>query len=522
MIPFVNAREMKLIDRRAIRRLGIPSLLLMENAGNSVVSEIELKYGPLLNKRILVVAGKGNNGGDGFVAARQAAGRGAYVRLLFVDNDEQLKGDAATNFEIIRNIDSDRLKVLRTFVPKDLSRAQFHFIIDAIFGTSFHGEVRGVYARIIGWINRQRSSTVISVDIPSGVDATSGGASEHSVHADRTITMAFPKPGLYFGRGSRNSGVVSVADIQIPRSLAPKSPPRISLVEEHDVRESLPRRAKDAHKHTVGKIFVLAGSKGLTGAALLCSMSAMRSGAGAVVLGIPGAVFPAVSRRTLEVMPLELPSTKAGSVAYAAMPLVAKKMKWADVTLLGPGLSLDAETQKVVLRIVSISSSTLVIDADALNAIALDVSVLRKRRSGRLILTPHVGEFSRLSRIDPEEIKREPVRIARAFAKKYGVVLILKGAPTMIADPSGRVCVNPTGNPGMATAGSGDVLAGIVAAFVGQGNTPLQAAVNGVFIHGRAGDIARDEVGEKSMIAGDILGRISAALIGIEKGKHRQ
>ena len=521
MIPFVNAREMKSIDRAAIRRLGIPSLVLMENAGNAIVSDMESQYGPLLNKRILVVAGKGNNGGDGFVVARQAASRGAYVRILFVEDEAELTGDAATNFEIIKNLAGDRLAVLRKFVPNDLSRARFHCIIDAMFGTSFHGQVRGVYAKIIGWVNKQRTSTVISVDIPSGVDATTGEVSGSAINADRTVTFAFPKPGLYFGRGGRNSGLVSVADIHIPRDLAPKRSSRVSLVEEDDVRWALPRLAKDAHKHSVGKVFVLAGSKGMTGAALLCSMSAMRSGAGAVVLGIPGAVLSAVSRRTLEVMPLALQSTRSGSVALEALPAIIARMKWADVTLLGPGLSQDPATQELILRIVSASSSTLVIDADALNAVARDKSVLRKKRNGRLILTPHVGEFSRLSNIDPAEIENERVRVARAFAKKYRVVLVLKGAPTIIADPSGNVFVNPTGNPGMATAGSGDVLAGIIAAVAGQGNNPVQAAINGVFVHGKAGDMAREEVGEKGMIASDILNRVPAAMVNIEKGRNR-
>jgi NAD(P)H-hydrate epimerase len=245
----------------------------------------------------------------------------------------------------------------------------------------------------------------------------------------------------------------------------------------------------------------------------------MKSGAGAVVLGIPEAVFSVVARRTLEVMPFALPSTPEGSVASSAMSAIDQKMTWADVLLVGPGLSQNRETQDLVRRIVTTSTKTIVVDADGLNALAADSSILGRRKSRRIILTPHVGEFSRLLRITSKEIEKNKIEIARTFARDNNVVLVLKGAPTVIAEPKGRVFVNPTGNPGMATAGSGDVLSGIIAALVGQGNGTVDAAVNAVFVHGLAGDLARQELGELGMIASDIMKKVPSALKLAQKGR---
>jgi NAD(P)H-hydrate epimerase len=332
--------------------------------------------------------------------------------------------------------------------------------------------------------------------------------------------MALPKIGLYLGKGREVTGSIAVADIQMPDRLIEKHKSKLFLTEERDTQAGLPIRSIEAHKQSVGKIFVIAGSKGLTGAALLCSQSAMKSGAGAVVLGIPSAVFSAVSRRTLEVMPYELPSTSEGSVAYSAMESIGPKMKWADVILIGPGLSQNAETVEMIHRVISTSEKTLVVDADGLNALSKNLALLKRRKCRSVILTPHLGEFSRLISLSVEDIEKNKIEIARSFARKNDVVLVLKGAPTMIATPNGDVFVNPTGNAGMATAGSGDVLAGIIAALVGQHNTPVQAAINGVYVHGRAGDIARDEVGEMGMLASDIMHRIPVVLKKMQDKKN--
>ena len=512
---------MREIDVKATRRFGIASLTLMENTGRAVVEEIETQWGSLAGRSLLIIAGKGNNGGDGFVAARYALQCGALVTVFLIGNQRELRGDAKLNYESLRSIKDVRLKVAHSFGHDGFSRKKFDFIVDAIFGTSFHGDVRGDHKKIIMWLARQRRSKVIAVDIPSGLDATTGECSNAVVRADLTVTMAFPKIGLYLRKGRQYTGTVSVADIHIPRILAKSTLDGSYLVEERDVREGLPVRPLDAHKHSVGKIFVIAGSKGLTGAALLCSQSAMKSGAGAVVLGIPESVFSTVARRTLEVMPFALPATNDGSLALKGFGDVAKKIKWSDVLLLGPGLSQNPETHDLVRRIIQMCAKPMVIDADGLNALAADCRILIRRKARHVILTPHLGEFSRLTRISSDEIEKNKIEIARTFARKYDVVLVLKGAPTIVADPKGKVFVNPTGNPGMATAGSGDVLGGIIAALLGQGNRPLDAAINGVFVHGYAGDIARKKIGEMGMLASDILKEVPSALKELGKGKEK-
>ena len=521
MLSLVDSRQMMDLDEKAVHRFGMPSILLMENAGRSVVEEIERRFGSIRGARILVAAGKGKNGGDGFVAARHAVQHGADVTVLLLAGEADLRDDVRTNYDILKNASGVQLALLPSFNEKVFSQKRFDYIVDAIFGTSFHGEIKGKFKNVVEWINGRHSSKVIAVDIPSGLNASTGECSSSFVRADLTVTMAQPKVGLYLGNGKEASGVVAVADIQMPLALTGTLTSHLFLIGEDDVRRSLPVRPITAHKQSVGKIFILAGSKGLTGAALLCSQSAMKAGAGAVVLGIPSAVFTSVSRRTLEVMPLELPSTPEGSAAISSMDSIAPKMNWADVLLIGPGLSQNPETVELAQRVISTSSKTLVIDADGLNALAQNMSLLKKRKCKSVILTPHLGEFSRLSRLSVAEIETGKIEIARLFARKNNVVLVLKGAPTIVAVPDGDVFVNSTGNAGMATAGSGDVLAGIIAALVGQHNAPVQAAINGVYVHGRAGDIARDNIGEMGMLASDIMKCVPVVLKQLEGNRRR-
>jgi len=509
------------LDERAVHQFGMPSILLMENAGRSVVEEIERRFGPIAGASILVASGKGKNGGDGFVAARHALQRGANVTVLLLGAQTELQGDVKSNYDILKNAVGARLNLSHSFKEKEFSRMRYDFIIDAIFGTSFHGEIHGRFKTVVEWINSQKKSRIIAVDIPSGVNASTGECSSVCVKAELTVTMALPKVGLYLGKAREATGSVAVADIQMPAPLMNQLKSQQFLVEEKDVQQGLPVRSIEAHKQSVGKILILAGSKGLSGAALLCSQSAMKAGAGAVVLGIPSAVFSTVSRRTLEVMPFELPSTSEGSSAYSSIESLVPKMKWADVILIGPGLSENPETVKLIQKIIATSSKTLVIDADGLNALSKDISLLKKRKCESVILTPHLGEFSRLSGLSVEEIDKNKIEIARSFARKNNVVLVLKGASTIVADHEGNIFVNSTGNPGMATAGSGDVLAGVIAALVGQHNTPVQAAINGVYAHGRSGDIARDELGEMGMLASDIMRRIPAVLKHLQEKRPR-
>jgi hydroxyethylthiazole kinase-like uncharacterized protein yjeF len=510
MKEVLTAEEMRRRDERAMSSFAIPSLLLMENAGRGVVEILEHEIGSLSSKSLVIFCGKGNNGGDGFVAARYALQRGAKITVVLLANPGELKGDAKINFDILHQADHKHLQIVKSFAAS-LRAGHYDGIIDAMFGVSFHGALSGKFAAIAKWINSQRKSFVIAVDIPSGCNATTGEVQTVAVKADATATMGSPKTGMFIGKGKEYCGKITVVDIEVPPVPVEKNSFTF-LVDKRDVAERLPRRSRTANKNSVGKIFVLAGSAGLTGAALLSSVSALKSGAGLVVLGVPEKVFSIVAKRTLEVMPMPLSSTIEGTLALEALPQIYKRISWADVVLLGPGLSLNTETKKVVRDVVLHSTKPLVIDADGLNALSENVSLLLKRKAKSVILTPHSGEFSRLVKLPVEEIEVDKLNIASSFAKKFNVVLILKGAPTVTATPDGAVFINSTGNPGMATAGSGDVLSGIVAALLGQKMEPPTAAFSSVFVHGMAGDIAASEIGEMGMTASDIMQRVPRTL----------
>ena len=500
MIFILTPSQMKSVDEYVINTLGVPSLALMEQAGRNVVEVAKFHLKSLRKKKIVVFCGKGNNGGDGFVVARLAKEYGAVVLVVLLESEKELKGDAEENFKKLEEIETLLFEKFQL-----LKNQRFDLIIDAMFGTSFYGSLKGEYAQAAQWINEQKKSVKIAVDIPSGLNGETGVIEGEAVKGDMTVTFSNPKLGFFRNQAKDFTGRVSVTDIGIPKEAVEKYSENIFLVEKNDIRELLPRRASNSHKHSVGKIFALAGSKGMTGAALLCSMSAMRSGAGQVILGIPDSEYPVVAKRTLEVMALGLPSTSAGSIAYNAIEEIQKRIQWADVLLIGCGLSQHAETQQLIRDIIVNCEKPVLIDADALNALVGNLDVLKKRKSSSVILTPHSGEFSRLMNVSSSEIEKDKFNLSREFAEQYNVTLVLKGAPTVIAAPSGNLFVNPTGNPGMATAGSGDVLSGIIAAMLGQKLSADAAAVCGVFIHGMAGDKAAQRNGVLSVIAGDII-----------------
>lgn len=492
---------MKSIDEFAIAKLGVPSLQLMENAGRSVVEEITKRIGVVRRTSVLIVCGKGNNGGDGFVVARIAARDGANVTVIMMEKKSGLQGDALVNFGKLSN--DVNVVSFSKFLKEQ--KENYDVIVDAMFGTSFYGSLRGKYGFAARWINRQKNSLVVAVDIPSGLQGETGSVEGEAVKADITVTFSNPKIGFYLQGAKECTGEVVVKEIGIPEKAMKALSKNIFLVEEADARELIPHRQSNSHKHSVGKIFVLAGSRGMTGAALLCSQSAMKSGAGQVILGIPDSEYSIVAKRTLEVMALGLPSTQEGSVALTAKKEIQQRINWADVLLIGCGLSQNNETQQLIREIVRETSKPLVIDADGLNALSGHLAILKNRKSKHIVLTPHTGEFSRLTGISSGEIEKNKFQLARRFAEQYNLTLVLKGAPTITATPSGSIFVNSTGNPGMSTAGSGDVLAGIIASLIGQKLSAEAAAVCGVYLHGLAGDVAAENIGMHGMLAGDII-----------------
>lgn len=513
MQTVLSAEEMSACDRKAIASYGIPGILLMESAGAGIARWIADRYGPLAGKSVCILSGTGNNGGDGFVIARHLAGAGAKVRV-YAWSAPRSK-DAAAQFRILQRMSRTMPAVVELKVgpPRGLSSLQPDLVVDAIFGTGFKGPVRKPFRQAIAWINEQKAPR-IAVDIPSGVNGSTGEADEHSVSATVTLTLAALKRGLLCNEGRDRCGEIHVIDIGMPRSVF-DGIPGASYVQSSDVSAILPRRPSTVHKYSAGKVFILAGSTGLTGAAALTARSALRAGAGAVVLGTPKAVYSILARTLAEVIVEPLPSTPDGTLALNGETAIRERMKWADVTVVGPGLSRHQETAELVTRLVREAKGNLLLDADALSIMASAGSSLRKSPSSR-ILTPHTGEASRLFGIPAQEIDRNRVDVARDTARDFRSLVVLKGAPTVVGDADGTVTINSTGNPGMATVGSGDVLSGIIAGLWAQGMGRRDAAVAGVYLHGRSGDLAASALGQRSLLASDLIDHLSTAFLGLE------
>ena len=521
MQTVLTADEMRSCDETAIRKGGIPGLLLMENAGRGLAECILHAYSPLSQKQILIFCGKGNNGGDGFAAARLLSNYAAGVTVLLLASPSKLEGDAQKNYKILVQLSKTILRTIsiRRFSLKTLQSVRSPgIIIDAMFGTGFSGIARKPYSDCIEWINKS-GAEVVAVDIPSGVNGTTGAAKGPAVHAHRTVTFGSLKTGLLCNQGKEYSGRVSVVDIGIPKQIIGDPEHTIRLVDLEDVRNVLPKRSLQANKYTVGKVFVLAGSRGLTGAAALTSMAALRSGAGAVLLGTPDSVYPILARKLTETMVLPLPSTPDGGLGLKSFEMIREKINWADVVVVGPGLGQQKETQEVILKILMESHGKILIDADGLNAAAKwGISKLRSMHS-EVIVTPHTGEFSRMANLPVKEIEEQRFFAARALARKIHAAVVLKGAPTAVASAEGDVYCNSTGNPGMATAGSGDVLSGIIAGLWAQDMSAIAAAYAGVYIHGLSGDRAAARLGEKSLVAHDLIDYLGESMNSIESGR---
>jgi ADP-dependent NAD(P)H-hydrate dehydratase / NAD(P)H-hydrate epimerase len=510
----VSAEEMQWCDASTINTYGVPGLLLMENAGRGIVEIIKQNYSTLESKNILIVCGKGNNGGDGFVIARLLSNSCAQIHVLLMASPSELKGDAKTNFIILHKFvkkSSHQIKLHRYSKKLLSSLSKPDIIVDAMFGTGFAGVVRKPFADVIDWMNKQ-GTQIVAVDIPSGVNGTTGVVENCAVRANLTMTFGAIKSGLLCNQGRELTGSISVMDIGIPNSITGNNRLKTFLVEQSDVRRVIPKRSVHAHKYSVGKVLVLAGSKGLTGAAALCSTSVMRAGAGAVVLGTPDPVYPILARKLTEVMTFPLPATSDGTLSLSALDGIRAKLSWADVLVIGPGLSQNPETQQLILKLLLEYRGKVLIDADGLNAIAANgISKFRSARA-QCILTPHVGEFSRLTGLSSIEVERHRIEAARVLAKQLSTTIVLKGVPTITASKDGKCFLNSTGNPGMATAGSGDVLSGVIGGLWAQGMSDIEAAYAGVYLHGLSGDLAAKKIGERGLLANDLIEYLPAAM----------
>ena len=516
---------MRNIDKRTIEGVGIPGLELMEKAGKGVAEVTKEMLGGTENNKVVIFCGKGNNGGDGFVVGRYLAQWGIEVKFFLTASKDEVKGDAKTNLKKALDL---KLQIIEVLSEKDIPPAiEAHLIVDALFGTGFDGEITGYIKDVVNRINSS-GIPVLSVDIPSGLHTDTGEFTGACIKAKRTVTMALPKIGHFFFPGKSMVGKVSVVDIGVPPKVVEEENIDLNLITEAEVRQIIPKRPGDTYKGTCGRVVLIAGSTGLTGAAYLSSLSSLRAGVGMAVLGIPETLNPILAAKLTEVMTKPLPDVrKKGILALRGLGEIRELLKWGDCCAIGPGLGQHFETQELVRRLLSKLQMPAVIDADGLNAIAKDTSILKECKAP-LILTPHIGELSRLNGVSISEIAKDRIKYSSDFAREYNCVLVFKGAPTIISEPGGQTYVNPTGNPGMATAGSGDVLTGIIAGLLVQmlmlranediRKIILDTALAGVFIHGLTGDLAKEEKGEMGMIAGDLVEKIPEALKRIASG----
>lgn len=502
-----TAEQMREFDRRAAEEFGVPSLDLMENAGRYVFEAVRDMLGSVKGKRVTVIAGRGNNGGDGFVAARYLCDAGADVAVYLIGNPADIKGDAKTNLDALTKVNL-HVEPIQSAADIQNSLACSDAIVDAIFGTGLKGEIEGLPADVINAINAS-GRPVVAVDIPSGLDANTGLIWGVCVKADCTVTFALPKLGLLMYPGASYVGKLVVVDIGIPPQLYEEV--NIELPDEKYIAVRLPKRPSDAHKGTFGTAVVIAGSVGLTGAAAMAAEAALRSGAGLSILGIPVSLQELMAAKLTEVMTRGLPETESRSFSAKTLKPALELCEKATAVVLGCGIGTHPETIEFVRGLIKSIRKPMIIDADGLNCLACDTSILEGNH-GEIIITPHPGEMSRLLGTTTEEIQSNRLDAARKTASRFNCITVLKGARTLIAEPSGRVFINPTGNVGMATGGTGDVLAGTIGGLLAQGLSTLDAAVCGTFIHGKAGDIAALNIGMAGMIAGDVLRALPEAL----------
>jgi NAD(P)H-hydrate epimerase len=514
-MKLVTAAQMQSLDRRAIHEAGIAGAVLMERAGAGVVAALAGRYGSPKGKSVTVLCGKGNNGGDGFVIARLLRRGGARVRVVLTTEEKGLTSDARTMYRrFVRLAGRAVVSTCRTGTGIEDALRGADFIVDALFGTGLTHAVTGLHQEVIDAINAcagTRRIPVIAVDLPSGLHADSGAILGTAVRADLTVTFGLPKVGLYTGAGIDRTGSVTVADIGIPPAYVESLDTPLSVIEVREIAALLPARRPSGHKGQFGHAGIVAGSPGKTGAAAMAARAALRAGAGLVTVATPTGVSGALDAKLLEAMSVAMPETDAHTLGLEALEPLVSFANSRTAVALGPGLSTHSDTVTLVHRLLPRLDVPVIIDADGLNAIAVKLDVI-PRTKREPVLTPHPGEMARLTGESAQAINNDRIGTAARFAARHHAVVVLKGARTVVAHPDGRAAVCPTGNPGMATAGTGDVLTGVIAAFLSQSLAPWDAARAAVYLHGLAGDRAAARVGPVGMIAGDVIDELPHAI----------
>lgn len=499
-----RVEEMRDLDRAAVKEFGIIEDLLMENAGEAAYFVIHNEFG-IQGKSFVVFCGIGNNGGDGLVVARKIHSMGGEVKVFLMGDSSKFKGPANKNYAIVSKlpIDIKRVDQIRT-TQASVSRCDA--IVDALFGTGLVRDVEGLYQEAIHLINRS-GKTVFSIDIPSGINGETGQVMGSAVFADFTITFGLPKLGNMLYPGYEHCGDLYVTHISFPPALYERASMKIAVNQP----SPLPWRTEYGHKGAFGDALFIAGAASYFGAPYFSALSFLKSGAGYSRLAAPRSVIPSIAGKGSEIVFFPQEETSAGSLALSCEKPLLELTERVDIVILGPGLSLHEETQELVRRLAGAITKPLLVDGDGITALCQSMDIV-KRRSAPTFLTPHLGEMSRMMNRPISWIEERKVDLLQDQARELGAVIVLKGAHSLIGFPDGRVFINMSGNSGMATAGSGDVLTGTIAGMFGQG-LPLEDAVRtGVFMHGFAGDLAADELGEDGMTAQDILDYLPRAV----------
>lgn len=517
-MKLITSLQMRECDRRTIAGENLPAptegLILMERAGWGIYASLRQHFDHVGQRPILIFCGRGNNGGDGLVVARLLQERGLAPVTMLLVSANVLSADAAVQYERCLKAgcrlhiaaDEDTLEL---HVAAELRAAKRPppILLDALLGTGSRGAPRGTIGACVDLINRLRSergAEILAVDLPTGVNADTGEVAGEAVMAHVTVTMAYAKVGFLFYPARSHLGRVRVVDIGVPRSVEEDVGLPISLMTVEEARTLLPWRAPDTHKGRVGKLLIVGGAPGLTGAPSMAGMAAVRTGAGLVTVALPEGLNPALEAKLTEVMTLPCPQTSSGALARKAEGTILERRGQTDVWVLGPGLGRDESSLELVRALIGRLPGPMVLDADALFALA-DRPWWRPEEAPPPVLTPHPGEMARLLGADSIHMPDPPWEVAPRYAREKRCVLVLKGAPTVVASPTGEVWINPTGNAGLATGGSGDVLTGVIAALLGQGLAPVDAARLGVFLHGCAADCARPRTGLAGLTPPDLV-----------------
>src|SRR4051812_18158028 len=509
----LNTQQMREADRQTIDEVGIPSVVLMENAGRQAVAAMEAAFEDLASSKVGVLCGRGNNGGDGFVVARTLAQRGIEAIVFLLAAVTDVRGDARTNLEILGRVGVTVVEI------NNAQEWELHFsevsecdlIVDAIVGTGFHGPLSGLLETVVADVNGL-GVPVVAIDLPTGVSADSHEIEGEAIEASMTVTLAAPKIPLVLPPADIYGGDLVIADIGIPTAVIEElEGPWVELLTRERMRELVPVRAADSHKGDFGRVLVIAGSIGRTGAAHLAALGALRSGAGLVSIAAPRSAVATIAAMRAEYMTEPLEETAGGAIDFSAADRVLDLS--ADVICIGPGLGLDPSTAAFVHAIVERSGVPLVIDADALNAFTGDPERLMGRDGVDVIITPHPGEMARLLNVSIEQVQSDRLEHAREFAVGHRCHVVLKGHRTIIAGPEGRTFVNLTGNAGMATGGTGDLLTGMIAAWFAQILDAEAACKLAVYLHGTAGDLAEADEGETALLPTDIADRLGDAVL---------